>query len=423
MNGVKINISLQKIMQYVLAIWLLLMMGIPLIPTIFKMGLMGILAGYGFLLILNGRLKQNGHLILGIIIWETFFLFTMINGLFNGFELDMNLIEIYLVRPIMIYLIVQIINTKEAYMFLVKALIWIVLFIAIYNLIYMLGRRGILPNFMTWENGVAIVEEGFLAIRVSNQTALIFLVPFISVFNVFSSRFPSSYVVLMRASLVLSSIAVIMSGRRALQVITIAGFGISMVFWGLNKGKTTKKSIVKCVGIVVGVVAILLVILQIGNTMNIGNIFVTLYNTIKDAFMDKRSNVRNLQTEYLLQEWRKKPFFGWGLSAYVTYFVRSSVTKWSYEHFYIALLFQIGVVGVCFVFCCVFNLVMHVYKKYLYSNSNETGIALLACLVGFLCFAVAGSTNPMITSTWIWFILIASYNVGICDMREEKGIR
>jgi len=50
-------------------------------------------------------------------------------------------------------------------------------------------------------------------------------------------------------------------------------------------------------------------------------------------------------------------------------------------------------------------------KKYLLYRKNEFGVFFLACTIGFICFLVAGATNPLVASLWGWYIALVCVNV------------
>lgn len=69
------------------------------------------------------------------------------------------------------------------------------------------------------------------------------------------------------------------------------------------------------------------------------------YNTIEsDAIRDE-------QTQYLLSGFFESPFIGHGSGSYVKEYVRSELTKFSYEKEYLSYLFQFGIIGFILIIC------------------------------------------------------------------------
>jgi hypothetical protein len=198
---------------------------------------------------------------------------------------------------------------------------------------------------------------------------------------------------------------IFISGRRALQLTTLFSFILVFII-----SLITKKKINYSLYFYVGLIAFISLIL-IQNLLGINNIFEVLIKTILTAFATNDPNnpsggVRMQQSLNLINRGLKSPIWGYGLNSYMVDNIRSGVTKWSYEMVYFAFFFQTGIIGIS-VFCfLVANTCIRLLKNIRCLNDNARANNYFAILVAFLCFIIAGSSNPFVRYLPIWIFVL-----------------
>lgn len=214
---------------------------------------------------------------------------------------------------------------------------------------------------------------------------------------------------------VLGIIASLLSGRRIVQMVAIA-----VVVYVV--GRLNNFSIDAFVKVILKVIALSILILILGSFLSsligIQNVFVTIYQTIADAFSSDAASsiIRSTQSRYLLNGWYEHPFFGQGLNSYTEEYIRNYNSPWSYEYVYYAFLYQVGIVGVAFLLIIVIGIAMPIF----YNRSDNTSKSML---LGFIFFLVAAASNPMFTNMWVWVIMLVSFEFAKNDnLLKEKTI-
>lgn len=406
------------IWKLLLAAWLFIMMALPNTASRIKIGLLLILVLYA---LWRAGLQFNRRFLVAVILWELCFGLFYLNAAANHYAFSFTLFEIYFLRPLFLLVICRYSGTGEMMQAVRRILLLITLFIEVYNLLFILQTFGMIPVVIVEDSSasLSIVSSEFLTMRVANQTALMFLIPYIIFLffrrRVFGKKEKNCITVLFFLGMFVS----ILSGRRILQL-------LSMVFFVLNwmsvwKRKITARAFLKGAAAVIAVAAAVLVFAVLFRQEFRFSLFSLIHKTIGEAF-DQSSGgwmLRYRQFELLMKDWIKKPIWGWGLSAYnsdyyVYKFGQSGVADtqdlWSYEFFYIALLFQTGLVGIVLVCGVVYRVIKRILIFLRNCADKQLSVSIRAILCGSAAFFIAGFTNPMITSIWFWFLLLCVYD-------------
>lgn len=109
--------------------------------------------------------------------------------------------------------------------------------------------------------------------------------------------------------------------------------------------------------------------------------------------------VRVEQSQVLLDEFKKRPLLGRGLGTHSDRLVRSEEAPWSYENQWLALLMQLGVVGLLAVLALPAALARGLLRR----RPRALGLADLAVLAVFL---LAAFFNPALTSSTSGAVLL-----------------
>lgn len=414
MLGVQI---LNKLYAVIGFIWLLFMLMFPSdFQEIKYVTLLALLSLIIFEILLVKK-KLNRNLIAWIIIWLGYFLTSLLIGLNNGYTFfTFSLLNMFFITPIVALLLSNIISDKNKLFTLNKMLVYITLLICVLDLVYILDRIGVITlpfDLNTSIFGASAINSDKVEFRITNQSSLIFLLPYIMsllMFNGFKSR---NEKFLLLITIFLGIIVAILSGRRALQGIVVLAFVIIQVIIRLKKKKILINKINPVKSLTQMLIALILIFITyswFSEVLGLEDLFQSVSNTFLSAFDISTSSgdTRVTQVSMLINEWKSSPIFGHGLNSYVEEYTRSSTTPWSYEMVYIAMLSQTGIVGVILFLFTVIFVIKKIYKRIKNDNSMESS-CFLAILVGFICFIIAGATNPMVYYVWAWAFAIISY--------------
>ena len=400
-----------------ISVWLIIMVSLPE-SSVFLRG--GLLAGLIIYTLLFERILFRREMIFVLMIWELFFAAECFLSIVNGFKFSDDLFEIYLLRPIIYLLICCLIKTDRDLNDITYILVTVAVFTIGLNVLFIAQAYGMIPRIFEIKSVVIIGENMFTA-RLQNQGFLCFFVPYIICLYFHKSEYIRGLKNVVVITFVIGVLVSLLSGRRVLQIVCLLSLLLNAVKTVISSNN--KRKIINTVmSFTLALLLIFALLFVIGRQFNF-NIVEAIANTISAAFNSRlrTTTIRIEQTEYLISYWKERPFFGWGLSSYVREYSRSSTseTPWSYEHFYIALLFQIGIVGVAFLVI----IVMLMFKKMLQvvKRNNVYVAEMLAIIEGSIFYFIAGFTNPMITTSWFWFIFISSYYYAASQNQDFKG--
>lgn len=407
---------IRKVYSFIGFSWLFLMLTFPSDFREIKYLTTIALLLFGFVDFILNKKKIHANILLGLLLWLFYFLLSISIGVNNGFIVDYSLINIYFITPIVAVLLSTIVDSKEKLIKLNRYLIIITLIIVSIDFIYILSKMSIISvpiNFETKIFGSVFVTDGKLEFRITNQTSLIFLLPYCVSMLLTDGLSSKKEKMLLGITLLLGLLITIMSGRRAFQIVVIFAFFLTpLLNKFLKNSKTRNRDIRKKFWFFVLIsplIAFLLLII-IQKVTSIDNVLLSFWNTLLSAFdSNSRSGlIRVTQVDILLKGWSYAPFFGHGVNSFDSSFVASKTTPWSYEMVYVAHLFQIGIMGTMIFFFTSFSIVRKNLKKANY-RSRFLYSYYFSIAVAFTSFLIAGSSNPMVYYVWAWSIALISY--------------
>uniref|UniRef100_UPI0011AFD2F6 O-antigen ligase family protein n=1 Tax=Vibrio jasicida TaxID=766224 RepID=UPI0011AFD2F6 len=365
------------------------------------------------------KVRLNYNVCLFIFSWISIFSVSYLHGLFRGYEASYSLLNYVFLTPVICYLISCTIN-NERFEFFNKSILFSLYLAVVVSFIYAAHIFGLIkiPDFILsagFFGGVKISSD-VLEMRMSNQSALIFLIPYAMVLISFYTGRERKKILLL---VFLSLLIVVLSGRRALQIITIFGALLAYLVYLLSS-KDFNRVIVNTFFIACAIIATFFVIFHVISIVSgIEDPIKALFNTLLLAFdsSQKSTTVRSEQVVALINFWNESPLFGHGLNSHPSY-LRSDTDKWSYEFVYLAFFSQNGVfLGM--VFLSVFLILWRrMWIGFRLQRENSKYFAAL--LVGSICYFIAAGTNPMIQFYWFWVIFLVPLNN--CLYRKEFNL-
>lgn len=402
---------------------LLLFFMMIFVPTKYQMA-KAVLLGLTLVFIFGNILIREGKIRLHRVIsfWMLFYiilgLFWILIGVINNTPGALRVSTVYVLWPLIFTVLISGVSTDKMLSNLTKILIISLIAIGIYDLSYILYAYGWLPKFLyiSIDQGQAIgFYLGFVEFRLFNISSLLFLVPFcIAALFVWSDNpdMPISRKWLW-ISFILGMLLVFLSGRRALLgVVAISPF-ITLIFKYFLPRKDSKLNRKKLIRTFVGLILILFGI-YIYLYFFYGFNLQSLIKMFLEGFDFQHSGgaiARKAQFYALLEGWSKYPLFGAGHGAGVSY-LRSTKQPWSYELYYVVLLYQTGLIG----FLAYSSGLIWMFWKgiRIIRSGHSLGVHILPVLVGTACFLVGNATNPYLGKfdyMWVIFLPLAFVNL------------
>jgi len=409
---------------------LLLFFMMMFVPTKYQMA-KAVLLGltlvfiFGNILINKGKIRLHSTILLWILFYIILGLFWILLGVINNAPGALRVSTVYVLWPLIFTVLISGVSTDKMLSNLTKILIISLIAIGIYDLSYILYAYGWLPKvfYIPVNQGQVVgFYSGFVEFRLYNISSLLFLVPFcIAALFVWSddSDMPISRKWLW-ISFALGMILVFLSGRRALLAVVGISPLITLIFRYFLPGKNSKLNRKKLIRIFVGIIFILFGI-YIYLYFFYGFNLQSLIKMFLEGFDFQHSGsaiARKTQFYALLEGWSKYPLFGAGHGAGVSY-LRSTKQPWAYELFYVALLYQTGLIG----FLAYSSGIIWMFWKgiNMIRSGHFLGIQILPVLVGTACFFVGNATNPYLGKfdyMWVIFLPLAFINYWLLKRKK-----
>lgn len=394
--------------------WLVLSLAFPGEFTVIKYVLLILIIVVVVTEILVKDLKFNKNILLGVLLILTtnllYLLYSCIKSRLIGIQIDYSLIKMFIFTPIVAFLLSNIIRDKEMFLRFFKLLLIITFFIVFLDSFYVLGRL----LSLSWLDKINLsifgsfkFQEEYIEARITNHSSLIFLLPVVVFINLVNAFKDKLFLRLNSVTLILGIFVTLVSGRRALQLSVLLSFFLSFVFILFLRLNINKKVIKNMFFLFLFALLGLLLtdyLLKKFTSRSIEDILVTFLKGFDWEFTSS-GQVRILQTQLLVRGWLESPFVGHGLGSFISTFIRSVDTPWSYEMVYLSLLYQLGIIGVVVYIIILVSIIIAIIKKIL--KYKDISFYFLSILSGFVCFIVAGATNPLVDYVWVWSIVLA----------------
>lgn len=269
---------------------------------------------------------------------------------------------------------------------------------------------GFVYNIMQALYGdVAVANQGedFLLFTLPNVSSLVFMIPFFLSLGLLDAR--KNWKALMLA-LVMMLVA-ILTGRRAIYLSLGVSIFILLSFVAFFYGRSVNL-LLKKIGLVVG---LFLVVLGMAYFFELVR-FDMIQNDLASIF-DFKGDDSNLERRYqfdaLISGFFDHPALGSGAGAAASY-SRSYEQPWAYELFYVAMLFQYGLVGFLIYMLAVIYLIVEVARIAVgFSWGDGRLFSILALMAGMVSFLVANASNPYLGKfdyMWVLFLPAALVN-------------
>lgn len=419
-------INVDYIISILLIILLTFMINLPTVHKDIKLVILILLVSIIVLkLFIRKRIYIDKDILIFFLITIFFSFIFMLNGLINNTPGATKVVTVMTLWPILWMLIISSIQNKDILNKINKVFIYSTYFIISYTIYFVLVQFAIVPNelfiniYPVNKSGMGYYD-GVIETSLLVFASLLFLIPYLIASIHLDVKLNKTKLFM----LILGIFVLIMSGRRALVVVSL--FSIFLIFLiKLNfknyKIKYIFKKNKKIYGYVILVMFSMLIILINTNFISI-DAMIERFSSGFD-FANAQSDgayARYLQFYSLLDGWSKAPIFGNGLGA-VADVLRSDETPWAYELSYNALLFHTGIVGIL-----VYGLatLWIMWQLLLIIKSNDIYFIKIAfpTLIGMISFLIGNATNPYLGKfDFMWVIFIPVMIINIYKINKRKN--
>jgi hypothetical protein len=334
---------------------------------------------------------------------------------------------VYVVWPILYTVVITGIRSERILFRIIGALIVSVSCIGVYSIVYMLIQTNILPEnryfdliSFDWYAQAFGLQEGYLRMQFPGVDSLPFLLPFTLAALVTYLPRKGGALPLRRAWLWMAVFfglaCVLVSGRRALYLVTLTSPFLTLLFLSFQpmvERHLSRKALVRVTasGVLALVISLILLNAIYGVTLSgLADRFSVGFN-FSPTSEDPGTTERRDQYHALLAEWMESPLLGAGHGAPAFGSIRSQVTPWNYELYYVALLYQTGIVGIAAYGAGIF----WIYRRgiQVIQSGGHLSALMVACLVGMSSVLIANATNPYLArfdGMWAIFLPLALVN-------------
>jgi hypothetical protein len=360
------------------------------------------------------------------------FLFAL-RGLFLGAPGAGNGLQIYVLWPLVYMVVLAGASQEKVLMGMRWVLLIATIFVGVQGGVYLLTFMDVLPanNYarllsLDWQEQGIGFHEGYIGLQFPGLNSLPFLVPFaiaaLATHALQDAKDQISKIWLWLALLAGLAMALV-SGRRGLLVAILLApllTGFFLMFRPRDNRRRGLRSIIR-----VSIAILLLGLLILGAVNSVYEISVQgLLGRVSEGFdftpttPDDAAVARGEQFSALLEGWYEHPMLGAGLGAPAFGSIRSEERPWDYELYYLALLYQTGLVGIL-AYAAGIAWIFWKGIKVIQSDSR-IGYSLLPILVGSATLLVVNGTNPYLArfdGMWVVFLPLGYVN----NWLSQKG--
>lgn len=347
-------------------------------------------------------------------------------GVINNAPGAISVSTVYVLWPVLFLYFMGALHRPSDFQSFLKTIVLAVMFCSVMGVLLVIEALGWLDmrleQILEFQGASVGIYDGFIEYQLYNLTTVIFGFGFlISLLMIPSalSTLSKFWRIMILLAFIFSCLALLVSGRRSFWVVAaISPFIVYGLCWA---GRVKLLKLKNTLSLVVLVVAFFLVTLSSGviDIQSMYNDFILGFDF--DSSINESGALRKEQFFALYNGWLNSPIVGHGHGSFTSDSVRDSDTAWAYELSYLALLFQIGILGFLII---VFSIVWLFYASVkLIRSESEASTMMIPLLVGLCCLLVANATNPYLAKfdyLWVIFLPIAVLNAYLVGSETRK---
>lgn len=350
-------------------------------------------------------------------------LFFVALGKVNGNDYAFKTLSVYFFWPWLYIFFMSGMDTVRIF----KNIFWILtigtLAIEIYSILFLLSSLGVVPTFLffSFDQTQAVgFYGGFVEYNLRSISSLLFLMPFCaSLLILWPENFqPVVPKVWFWLILILGLVVTILTGRRALWLVTVVGVVFAILHQPIfNRYGLQMKRWIWIFLFTLIVVPILFMVIRSPFDLSLK----AMFGYFLSAFgigSEQSAFIRYDQFWALLHDILERPFFGWGHGAICSGSLRQEALPFSYELSYMALIFHTGIVGF---FIYATGVLWIYWMAYRIIRNSALGFYLAPVMIGTTCFLIANASNPYLETydhMWVIFLPIAFINYWLLTKKQ-----
>ena len=373
------------------------------------------------------QLKIHPTILIWLAIMLANGLFFVIRGGFNDAPGAMRVLTVVALWPILfVFLSQQLVRTTV----LKKSIKWCVystIAICLYSVYFLLYEARILSSSMYFAIDMgqeSTIKSTWIEFTINSLASLLFLVPCLlaGVF-VWKGYFSKAIRLISWFGLLLGSVIVLISGRRALQLVTALAPFIFLFFWFMLpkcERQKNSKTLIR-ISIFSGCFGLIFALLFVSFKFTFVEALALRFSEGFQFNADVSATARMRQFIDLSTGWMEAPFFGHGWGSVAKGLVRDAQMPWAYELFYSAALFQLGLFGFL-IYAAGIGWIYFMGSQMVRGGGIYSAI-MLPLLTGMTCFLIANGTNPYLGKfdcMWVIFLPVACINSWLLQNRNHN---
>jgi hypothetical protein len=430
----KLNRTILSISRYAINLFFLLMLVMPTTLQSERGFYLVILLTFSFIIIfLNLKIWWISSEIFKILLFICFAsLFFILNGLIQNTPGALAVIGVYFLWPIIFIWIIGF--SKEIETFVeIKNTLFIGIFISSLSGIILVISKFIEPleilrPVFVFLGARAGISESGIELTIPNMATVLygfsFLLAYIYAFPK-TDKFPfnKEHTSLLWILLILCIVTLLISGKRGFWLTAMLALPYTAIV--CHMAGIRRFSLKKMV----------LVIFSLMMTLIFGLIIISLSLEIDFQIMveglfggfnftdqtNSAASRRYTQFWALLVGWTESPLIGAGHGAMAGDKVRIDIQPWAYELYYLALLFQTGLIGFIVYASSVLWLLYMMIK--ISRHYPDLARLLVPAAVGLLSFLTVNATNPYLSKfdcLWVIFFPLGIVNIGLYRIHRYR---
>ena len=381
-----------------------------------------------FVIIIKILNSKTIELHVSVLLWSLFLasvsLFFVFKGFIAGYPGALKQAQVFVLWTLVYTILISGISKNKFFYGFQKTLIFSSVLIGIYGSIFVLTELNIIASFINLnffdEDKIGFgLYAGYLEINFMGLNSLPFLIPFTMATLITKRPIDASDHRLSRfwswIALILGLGVLIASGRRALLLVTMLSPLIIYFFSFFQPNgikQITRRNLYFLALVVVAVIMILLFYLDIYYGINLASIYTMFIEGFDfGSATNESASIRRDQFFALFNGWSESPLLGAGHGASAPGYIRDPEMPWAYELYYVALLYQVGIIGfLCYTagIIWIFSMAIRIIKQ-----GQAHGKIMMPLMVGMSCYLIANITNPYLVrfdGIWVIFLPIAVIN-------------
>ncbi|MEW6719240.1 MAG: hypothetical protein AB1346_02190 [Thermodesulfobacteriota bacterium] len=401
------------------------------VPTSYKEIKAFLLAGLFFGIVLGLLYGVRFRIHIQVFVLSLFYAFLGMAYVFYGYVRGnpgaVRVSTVYVIWPIVYMVILSAMSEERVFRGVARVLVWSSIAIPLYAIYYLFHELGFVPDALYIELDLgqsAGFYEDLVRYNLYSISSLLFLFPFVTASLLAwtgAGDFPVGRKTLVLA-FVLTTCVSLLSGRRALWlVMLLTPLLTSAVLYFVRERQGAIRKTIRPILYIACVVGVSMGLLQTVFDVGISGMLARLSEGFQ--FSDDLGAVLRREQYYaLLAGWSESPFFGTGMGAVAEGSVRSLEMPWSYELYFLSLLFHTGIVGIAAYAVGIGWIVFHGMR--IVRRDPGLRMHMVPVLVAMACFLIASNTNPYLGKfdyLWVVFLPVAIINHSLLK-RDFPGI-